>query len=251
MLEIIIISIVQGITEFIPVSSSSHLILVSKLFNYSSSILLDVSVHIGSFIAVIIYFRKDLIAFLKKTKLLILFIIASLPVALIGYMLISFDLASKLRTLEIIGWTTILFGIFLYISDNSKQEKKFIKNFKLSAALQIGIAQCLSLVPGVSRSGIVITVSRFLKFSRIESAKISFLLSIPTLFIISCYGFFQILKNENSILADINFIAMIFAFFFSFITIKYFLIFLKNFSLLFFVIYRIVLGIFILLIVYL
>ena len=251
MLEIIIISIVQGITEFIPVSSSSHLILVSKLFNYSSSILLDVSVHIGSFIAVIIYFRKDLIAFLKKTKLLILFIIASLPVALIGYMLISFDLASKLRTLEIIGWTTILFGIFLYISDNSKQEKKFIKNFKLSAALQIGIAQCLSLVPGVSRSGIVITVSRFLKFSRIESAKISFLLSIPTLFIISCYGFFQILKNENSILADINFIAMIFAFFFSFITIKYFLIFLKNFSLLFFVIYRIILGIFLLLIVYL
>ena len=251
MLEIIIISIVQGITEFIPISSSSHLILVSKLFNYTSSILLDVSVHIGSFIAVIIYFRKDLVTFLKETKLLVLFIIASLPVVLIGYLLISFDLASDLRTLEIIGWSTILFGIVLYISDNSKQEKNFIKNFKFNAALQIGIAQCLSLVPGVSRSGIVITASRFLKFSRIESAKISFLLSIPTLFIISCYGFFQILRNENSIFADINFIAMIFAFFFSFITIKYFLIFLKNFSLLFFVIYRIVLGIFILLIVYL
>ena len=251
MLEIIIISIIQGITEFIPVSSSSHLIIVSKLFNYSSSILLDVSVHIGSFIAVIIYFRKDLVDFFKEKKLFILFIIASLPVILIGYILISFDLTSDLRTLEIIGWTTILFGIILYISDNSKQEKNFIKNFKLSAALQIGIAQCLSLVPGVSRSGIVITISRFLKFSRIESVKISFLLSIPTLFIISCYGFFRILRNENSTFVDINFIAMIFSFFFSFITIKYFLIFLKSFSLLFFVIYRIVLGIFLLLIVYL
>ena len=130
------------------------------------------------------------------------------------------------------------------------RKKNFFKDFKLNAALKIGIAQCLSLVPGVSRSGIVITASRFLKFSRIESAKISFLLSIPTLFIISCYGFFQILRNENSILVDINFIAMIFSFCFSFITIKYFLIFLKNFSLLFFVIYRVVLGIFLLLIVY-
>lgn len=251
MLEIIIISIVQGITEFIPVSSSSHLIIVSKLFNYSSSILLDVSVHIGSFIAVIIYFRKDLVDFFKEKKLFILFIIASLPVILIGYILISFDLTSDLRTLEIIGWTTILFGIFLYISDNSEQKKIFIKNFKISAALQIGIAQCLSLVPGVSRSGIVITACRFLKFTRIDSAKISFLLSIPTLFIISCYGFFEILRNENSILMDINFIAMIFSFCFSLITIKYFLIFLKNFSLLFFVIYRIILGIFLLSIVYL
>ena len=152
MLEIIVISIVQGITEFIPVSSSSHLIIVSKLFNYSSSILLDVSVHIGSFIAVIIYFRKDLVDFFKEKKLFILFIIASLPVILIGYILISFDLTSDLRTLEIIGWTTILFGIFLYISDNSKQKKNFFKDFKLNAALKIGIAQCLSLVPGVSRS---------------------------------------------------------------------------------------------------
>ena len=129
MLEIIIISIVQGITEFIPVSSSSHLIIVSKLFNYSSSILLDVSVHIGSFIAVIIYFRKDLVDFFKEKKLFILFIIASLPVILIGYILISFDLTSDLRTLEIIGWTTILFGIFLYISDNSEQKKKFFQKF--------------------------------------------------------------------------------------------------------------------------
>ena len=132
MLEIIIISIVQGITEFIPVSSSSHLIIVSKLFNYSSSILLDVSVHIGSFIAVIIYFRKDLVDFFKEKKLFILFIIASLPVILIGYILISFDLTSDLRTLEIIGWTTILFGIFLYISDNSEQKKFLSKILKLA-----------------------------------------------------------------------------------------------------------------------
>ena len=199
MLEIIVISIVQGITEFIPVSSSSHLIIVSKLFNYSSSILLDVSVHIGSFIAVIIYFRKDLVDFFKEKKLFILFIIASLPVILIGYILISFDLTSDLRTLEIIGWTTILFGIYLPIVDNSKQ-KNFFKDFKLNAALKIGIAQCLSLVPGVSRSGIVITACRFLKFSRIESAKISFFYPSRLYLLFHVTGFFQILRNENSIL---------------------------------------------------
>ena len=161
------------------------------------------------------------------------------------------NLINNLRTLEVIGWATILFGLFLYFSDNSKQEKDFNKNFNLNTALKIGIAQCFSLIPGVSRSGIVITASRFLKFSREESAKISFLLSIPTLFLISCYGFFKILRDSTSVLIDINLIAIIFSFCFSFITIKYFLIFLKKFSLICFVIYRIILGIFLLLIVYL
>tara|TARA_A100001011_G_scaffold377062_1_gene440338 strand:- start:9890 stop:10645 length:756 start_codon:yes stop_codon:yes gene_type:complete len=251
MLEILIFSIIQGITEFIPVSSSSHLIIISKLFNYSSSILLDISVHIGSFIAVITYFKKDLIGLFKNTKTLIFFVLASLPVILSGFVLISMNLINNLRTLEVIGWATILFGLFLYFSDNSKQEKDFNKNFNLNTALKIGIAQCFSLIPGVSRSGIVITASRFLKFSREESAKISFLLSIPTLFVISCYGFFKIFRDSTSVLIDINLIAIIFSFCFSFITIKYFLIFLKKFSLICFVIYRIILGIFLLLIVYL
>ena len=250
MTEVFILSIVQGITEFIPVSSSSHLVILTKLMNFSGGVLLDISVHIGSFFAVIIYFRKDLIDYSKDLKILSLFLIASIPVILSGYLLTKYNLVNNLRTLEIIGWATILFGILLYISDKIKVKNKFEKNFDLGVAFKIGLLQCFSLIPGVSRSGIVITASRFLKFDRIDSAKISFLLSIPTLLAVSCYGFFKMIQEGKSIQNEINYLSIILSFIFSYLTIKYLLLYLKKFSLNFFVIYRIILGIILLSTIY-
>ena len=120
MLDILILSIIQGITEFLPISSSSHLILSSEYLDFSiSGLSQDVSLHVGSFLAVIIFFRNDLLNFVKEKKLFFKILIASLPTIFVGFFLVLFDVAEKLRSTEIIAWTTIIFAILLFISDRS------------------------------------------------------------------------------------------------------------------------------------
>ena len=114
MIEILILSSIQGITEFLPISSSSHLILISSYLNFENqSLSIDVSLHIGSFLAVITYFRKDLKNFIKNKDLFFKILIASLPVMLAGYLLVKLNIIDQLRNIKIIGWTTVIFGIFL------------------------------------------------------------------------------------------------------------------------------------------
>ena len=195
MYEVIFLSIVQGITEFLPISSSAHLILITKYFNFNyESLTLDVSLHSGSLLAIVFYFRKDLLDFIDNKILFIKIILSSIPVIFVGFLLIKFDLVDNLRNYKIIGWTTIFFGILLYLSDQIKVKKKTSKNFSLYDAFYIGLFQILSLVPGVSRSGITITAGRFLKFDRVNSAKISFLVSIPTLCAVSFFNIFYELQ---------------------------------------------------------
>ena len=198
MIEVFILSIIQGITEFLPISSSSHLIIISEYLNFENqSLSIDVSLHIGSFIAVVTYFRKDIVNFIKNKELFIKIFLSSIPVMLIGFLLIRFQLIDQLRNLQVIGWTTIIFGILLYISDKFSIEKKIDSNFTYKSAMFIGILQIFSLIPGVSRSGIAITAARVLKFNRLDSAKISFLLSIPTLAAVSFYGLRSLLFSDN------------------------------------------------------
>ena len=252
MIEILILSIIQGITEFLPVSSSSHLIIVSKYLNFDNqSLSVDVSLHIGSFIAVVTYFRKDIFNFIKNKDLFFKIIISSIPVMLVGFLLIKFNLIDQLRNTEVIGWTTIIFGIFLYISDKCNLNKKIENDFTFKSAITIGILQILSLIPGVSRSGITISAARISKFNRYDSAKISFLLSIPTLAAVSLFGFRNLIISENADFTTLNLISISLSFIFSLITIKFFLNYIKNFNLSLFVIYRIILGIFLLIIAYL
>ena len=152
MIEIFILSLIQGVTEFIPISSSSHLIIVSKYLNFNSqSLSIDVSLHIGSFIAVIVFFRKDIFNFVKNKDLFIKIIISSIPVMVFGYILVKFNLIDFLRNIKIIGWTTILFGFLLLLSDKVKIKKKINNNFTFKSAIFIGFFQILSLIPGVSR----------------------------------------------------------------------------------------------------
>ena len=252
MIEVLILSLIQGVTEFLPISSSSHLILFSKLTNFQNqSLSLDVSLHIGSFLAVITFFYKDLIKFIKNKELFIKILISSLPVMILGFLLIQTDLISELRNIKVIGWMTFLFGVLLYISDKFNMHKRIESDFTYKSALMIGFFQMISLVPGVSRSGITITAARLLKFNRYDAAKISFLLSIPTLAVVSIYGIKNIVSAENMNISFLNLFSILLSFVFSLITIKFFLQYIKSFSLDIFVIYRVILGIVILAFAYL
>ena len=252
MVEIFLLSLIQGITEFLPISSSSHLIIFSNYLNFQSqSLTIDVSLHIGSFIAVITYFHKDIINFIKNKDLFLKIIVSSIPVMFIGFLLVHLNLLEKFRNIEIIGWTTLIFGVLLYISDKYKLEKNINTNFNYKTAIFIGLFQVLSLVPGVSRSGISITAARFLNYKRVDSAKISFLLSIPTLGAVSIFGLKNIISEENLNFSIFNLLLIFMSFIFSLITIKYFLKYIKKFSLNVFVVYRIFLGLILLGILYL
>ncbi len=252
MIEIFILSFIQGITEFIPVSSSSHLILISKLLDFENqSLSIDVSLHIGSLLAVLMYFYKDIISFIDNKILFFKIFISSLPVMIIGFILIETGIIDQIRNIKIIAWTTLIFGFLLYLSDKFKLEKNLEKNFSYKSAIFIGFFQILSLVPGVSRSGIAITAARLLNFKRVDAAKISFLLSIPILSAVSFFGLKNLILSENIYFAKVNLLSIFLSFLFSLITIKYFLRYIEKFNLNIFVYYRIFLALVLFAIAYL
>ena len=252
MIEVFILSFVQGITEFLPISSSSHLILISEYLHYENqSLSIDVSLHIGSFFAVLIYFKKDILNFYENRILFLKILLASLPVMIIGYILAKTGYIYEIRDIKIIAWTTIIFGLLLFLSDKFKLEKNISTDFKLKSVFFISILQVFSLVPGVSRSGIAITAARMLKFKRVDAAKIAFLLSIPILGAVSFFGITNIIISESLNFAKLNLTAILLSFIFSFVTIKYFLKYIKKFNLNVFVFYRFILGIVLLYFAYL
>jgi len=251
-IEIFILSLIQGISEFLPVSSSAHLVLFSEYYKFNNqNLLIDISLHLGSLIAIIFYFRRDLFNFVQNKSFLIKIILGTIPIIPVGYILYKTELINFLRSLEVIGWMSLIFGILLYISDKFDITKKIDTEFTNSSAIIIGLFQVLALIPGVSRSGITITSGRLLGFSRLDSAKISFFLSIPTLGAASLLGIYNIYKEGSAELNFLAIIAVIFSFIFSYFTIVLFLKFIKKFSLKVFVIYRIILSLFILAVVYL
>ena len=137
MIEIFILSLVQGITEFIPVSSSSHLIIISEYLEYNNQNLeIDVSLHIGSFIAVIVFFRKDIFNFIQNKDLFLKIVASSIPVMVAGYILVKFNLIEQVRSIKVIGWTTLLFGILLFISDKCEVQKKIESNFTIKCLVR-------------------------------------------------------------------------------------------------------------------
>jgi undecaprenyl-diphosphatase len=249
-IEIIILSAIQGISEFLPVSSSAHLIIISSLYEFkSSSLLIDISLHLGSLLAIIYFFKDELFNVKNNKRLLILIIIGSIPLVIVGYILYSTGLIYNLRSIKVIAWTTLIFGIVLFISDKSRFDKKISTNLNFQSILFIGFFQILSLIPGVSRAGITITAARILKFNRVDSSKISFLLSIPALAGASILSLKDILNQ----VIDINYLvisAVISSFIFSFFTVKFFLIYINKFSMNIFVIYRIMIALILFSLVY-
>ena len=246
-IEILKLSAIQGVFEFLPVSSSAHLI----LFSENQNLLIDLCLHLGSLLAILFFFRKDLINFLNNKEFFTKILVATIPVAFVGYFLHITGIIHNLRSIEVIAWTTLIFGIILYLSDKKEINKTLNNEFKYKSAIIIGLFQILSLVPGVSRSGITITAGRLLGFNRIDSLKVSFFLSIPTLGAASVFGLYNLNQEGNPELNILALAAIFLSFFFSYLTIKLFFNYIKKFSLNLFVIYRIILSTILLYIIYL
>jgi len=249
-IEILILSAVQGISEFLPISSSAHLILISNFYNFSSSSLfIDIGLHLGSLFAIIYYFKQDLLNLRNNQKLLILILVGSIPLMIFGYILYSANLINLLRNIEIIAWTTLFFGLVLFFSDKREANQNISTSLNIKAILFIGLFQILALVPGVSRAGITLTAARLLKFNRVDSSKIAFLLSIPALAGASFLGLKDVVQQS----VEFNYLlvfAIVLSFIFSFVTVKYFIKYVSNFSLTVFVIYRILVALVLLLVIY-
>ncbi len=249
-IEILILSLIQGVSEFLPISSSAHLIVVSTLYEFkSSSLLIDVSLHLGSLLAIIFFFKKELFDIKNNKKILFLIVIGSIPLIIIGYILYKTNIIFLIRDIKIIAWTTLIFGVLLYFADKNKFNKNISSDLNLKLILYIGLFQTLALIPGVSRAGITITAARIFKFNRVDASKISFLLSIPALAGASFLGLKNI-QEQSFELNYLNFLAIIFSFLFSYLTVKFFLEYINKFSLNIFVYYRVFIALILFIIIY-
>ena len=239
------LAIIQGVTEWLPISSSGLLVIFEelvKLEDKNLNLLFNIAVHGGSLIAVVIYFLKDLFQIFNNYSLIKNIIIATVPVVIAGFLIKITGLNIFLQDIKVVAFATLFFSIILYFSDKTKVTIQFNKNISNKNALLIGLAQILALIPGTSRSGITISCARFLGFSRVDSAKFSFLISIPVLFAACVLGFSDVVFEPNNQII----ILITFGFFVSLITsllcIKVFLKFVENNSLTLFVVLRIILG---------
>lgn len=192
---VVILAVVQGITEFLPISSHAHLILVRTAFALETpehGLMTDVAVHVGALAAVVLYFRRDVWQMLvglgrlatfrggPQARLVLLVAAATPPVIVGGYLLTRIA-ANGLADLAVIGWATLGFGVVLFAADRWGMTLRRIEHMKFSAAAIIGLSQVLALIPGTSRSGITMTAARILGYERVEAARFSLLLSIPTI----------------------------------------------------------------------
>ena len=200
-------------------------------------------------LAIVFFFKNDLLDIRNNQKLLLLMIFGSVPLIIVGYILYKTELIYFLRDIKIIAWTTLIFGIILYFADKCRFDKKISSNLNLKTILYIGLFQALALIPGVSRAGITITASRFFRFNRFDSSKISFLLAIPALAGASVLGLKDVLGKSFELNYLVS-IAITLSFLSSYFTVKFFLKYINKFSLNIFVIYRIVVAIILFVIIY-
>ena len=260
-LHLILLSALQGITEFLPVSSSGHLILFSKFTTFpDQGLALDVAVHVGSILAVMIYFSEDLWKMFKgllktyfiptfrdaNARTFWLIVVGTLPIVFVGLFLKENGM-EWLRDTKIIGWTILGYGILLFIADKFGMTIRKIEHLSPFDAFLIGCAQCLALIPGTSRSGITVTMGRFLSLERREAAKFSMLLSIPAILSAAALVAFELYQQDDMAAIITAFDGITYSFISSILAIYIVMWWLKKSTFLPFVIYRIFLGGFLLL----
>lgn len=259
----VFLALVQGITEFLPISSSAHLILGRALLaalgveldamTPGEELALDIALHVGSLGAVIVYFRRDIWMLVlglldgltgkggKRFRLLCVVIAASIPIVIIGFA--AKDLVTDhARSITIIGWTTVVFGVALWFSDRTAQTKSDIESLSWRDALIVGLAQCLAIVPGVSRSGICMTAGRAAGLDRPLSARLAMLLSIPTILGAGVLAGYDLYKAGNAQVTGDAIFGGILAFFAALAAIALLMRWLKRQTYTPFVLYRVILG---------
>jgi undecaprenyl-diphosphatase len=254
-LQIVVLSVIQGLTEFLPVSSSAHLILGSKAFGWpDQGLVFDVATHLGTLLAVFVYFRTELAEMVlaclrpprdaadrEHRRMALYLALASLPALLAGALL--HDLVEgHLRDVRVLAWATLGFGLLLWMADAVGKRSRDLGRMTLGAAVTIGLAQALALVPGTSRSGITITAGRFLGFSPEAAARFSFLLSIPVIGAAGSYGALRVASHDTDVQWSQFLLAMGLSAAAGWVCIAAFLALLRRVGLLPFVLYRLALG---------
>jgi len=260
--QIIVIAVVQGFTEFLPISSSGHLILVPYLFHWpDQGQFVDVMVHLGTLLAILIYFWRDvwqiflggLELFKGKVtgegKLAIYIVLATIPAVAFGLFLKKFGYTDLERSVAIVAWNTILYGLLMLVADMVGPQDRTVGNMTLKSALIIGVAQALALIPGTSRSGVTMTAARFLGFTRPDSARFSFLLGIPAIAGAGVLTVGEALAAGDTITIDAVYCAGL-TFLAGLAAIAFLMALLRRVSFLPFVLYRMVLGGFLLVMLY-
>ncbi len=254
--HLILLAIVQGLTEFLPVSSSAHLILAPRLLGLpDQGALIDLAVHVGSLGAVIVHFWRDLRALAgaglgalfgrpsAEGRRAWLFVAATLPALIVGFALLKLGWLDALRDPILIAWATIIFGLLLWAADKLIAPRRVDSDFRLRDAALIGVAQAFALAPGVSRSGACVTAARALGFDRIASAKIAMLLAVPTILAAGAAGALELAETGAPALWGQAAAAALASFLAAWIGIGGFLWIAARTDLTVFVIYRLLLGV--------
>jgi undecaprenyl-diphosphatase len=243
LLQIIILSIIQAVTEFLPISSSAHLLLPSKVLGWpDQGIIFDITVHFATLMAVLIYFRDEFLRFsFYSSKIFVFLVISTLPIMLIA--LLVEGVGDYRWSLTSIAYANIFFALLLYISEKTSQQQYSNSDMTAKHAIVIGLFQTFSLISGASRSGTAITGSLFLSYKKSEAAKYSLMLSIPTILgaLIFSFSEYNTLKEDINILT--TFIAFLTTFIVSYLSISLFLGLVKKLGYMPFIVYRLILGI--------
>ncbi len=264
LLHVVILAIVQGITEFLPISSSGHLVLVWEGVQasgmqvpeqtMSQQLTLDVAVHVGTLLAVCIYFRRDIGVMLvglgkvfggrldAGARLAFFILLSALPLAVVGG-LFKDAIALNLHDIEVVAWATIGFGIVLYLADRAGMTLRRIEHMTVLSAILIGLAQVLAVIPGTSRAGITMSMARILGFERAEAARFSMLMAIPAIAGAGLLVSVDLIDAGDVTLGANAIIAAGLAFVFALIAIAALMGWLQRASFTPFVVYRLILGV--------
>ncbi|MGI9387654.1 MAG: undecaprenyl-diphosphate phosphatase [Methyloligellaceae bacterium] len=260
--QIVVLAIVQGITEFLPISSSGHLILIPAFTGWpDQGLATDVMVHVGSLFAILAYFWRDVISIAggavdvvrrrhsDRARLALYIAAATIPAVVFGLLLKWLGLLDQLRGIEVVAWNALIFGVLLYIADEVGPRLKVMEDITFKSAMIIGFAQALALIPGTSRSGITMTAARFLGFERAEAARFSFLLGIPAIAGAGALTLAE-MNSQGHSLPPGAFTAAILTFFSALAAIAFLMALVKRLSFTPFVMYRMLLAGFLLVLAY-
>ncbi len=252
--QIILLALIQGLTEFLPISSSAHLILPFNLLGWpDQGLAFDIAVHLGSLIAVIWFLRADLVSLCRaallhlkgtatdESRFAISLVIASLPIIPAGFLLSELA-ENEFRSVNVIIVTTLIFAVLLFIADKKGSQQKMQDELNWRDALFIGLAQCIALIPGTSRSGITMTMALILGYSRESSTRISFLLAIPAIGGASAFKAFNLIQSPATVDWVSLLLGVIVSFVSAYLCIRLFLGFIQRIGFTPFVIYRVLLG---------
>ena len=255
-LQYFLIGVIQGVTEFLPISSSGHLVLFAQLTNWKDQgLFTDIAVHFGTLFAVMIYLRKDIYYFLTnifhfklfEDQIIFKIILATLPAIILGYFIYDY-VSSYFRSIQLIAISSIVFAIILFFADRVKMESKSWNKITYIEAFVVGLFQVLAFIPGASRAGVTITGARLLGYDRLNAARFSMILSIPIILASMTLSLINVFKDEYvEVNISQSFSAAIIAFITALLSITFLMNFIKKFNFNIFIIYRLLLGILLLL----